>query len=80
MWYKYPQLCDLDLADPPGEVIDLLVGSDHYWNIVGEEIIHTDGGPIAVSSKLCWLLSGPLVSPHSHAMTFSHLAVCHGYS
>jgi len=76
---KYPQLCDLDLADPPGEnaeVIDLLIGSDHYWDIVGEELIRTNRGPNAVSSKLGWLLSGPL---HSHVTTFSHLAVGQGY-
>jgi len=74
-------LCDLDLADPPGEnaeVIDLLVGLDHYWDIVGEETICTDSGPIAVRSKL--VLSGPLASPHSHVMTFSHLAICQGYN
>ena len=80
---KYPQLCDLQLADPPGkstEVIDPLVGSDRYWNIVEEEIIRTDNGPTAVRSKLGWLLSGPLTSPHSHVSTFSHLAVCQGFN
>ena len=80
---KYPQLCDLQLADPPGkstEVIDLLVGSDHYWNIVEEETIRTDNGPTTVRSKVGWLLSGPLTSPHSHVSTFSHLAVCQGFN
>ena len=80
---KYPQLCDLQLADPPGkstEVIDLLVWFDHYWNIVEEETIRTDNGPTAVRSKLGWLLSGPLTSLHSCVLTFSHLAVCQGFN
>lgn len=50
---QYPCLCRLDLADPPGkapEGIDLLIGSDHYWNIVQEGVVHTEGGPIAVKS------------------------------
>ena len=80
---KYPQLFDLQLADPPvksTEVIDLLVGSDHCWNFVEEETIRTDNGPTAVRSKLGWLLSGPLTSPHSHVLMFSHLAVCQDFN
>ena len=45
---KYPQLCDLDLADPPGknaEIVDL-IRSNHYWDIVLKENIHTEGSPM----------------------------------
>ncbi|XP_064622006.1 uncharacterized protein LOC135484434 [Lineus longissimus] len=38
--------------------ISLLIGADHYWNIVGNHNVRGKG-PIAVSSKLGYLLSGP---------------------
>jgi len=47
---QFPQLFDLELADPPSdkaETINLLVGSDYYWNIVDEDTVRSDGGPIA---------------------------------
>ena len=38
--------------------ISLLVGADHYWEIVGDNIVRGDE-PTAVESKLGYLLSGP---------------------
>ena len=58
---KFPQLETLELADDfndGNDSIDILIGSDHYWNIVHGETIRCESGPIAVSSKLGWLLSG----------------------
>jgi len=66
----------LDLADPPSSgpgAIDILIGSDWYWNIVGGEVICTNGGPTAVCSKLGWLLSR---SDTSSRLVYSHLALC----
>ena len=41
--------------------ISLLVGADHYWDIVGDHIVRgVGGGPTAVASKLGYLLSGPV--------------------
>jgi len=41
--------------------ISLLVGVDHYWDIVGNHIVRgVGGGPTAVASKLGYLLSGPV--------------------
>ena len=60
---RFPSLLKLDLADPPSdspEGIDVLIGSDYYWSIVGEEVVQIEGGPTAVRSKLDWLLSGSL--------------------
>ena len=39
--------------------ISLLIGADHYWDIVEGDIIRGDS-PTAVGSKLEYLLSGPL--------------------
>ncbi|XP_065886645.1 uncharacterized protein [Dysidea avara] len=59
----YTHLEGLELADnldqPKGE-IDVLIGSDFYWNIVTEGLSYCDKGPIAINSKLGWLLSGPI--------------------
>ncbi|XP_077861471.1 uncharacterized protein LOC144341701, partial [Saccoglossus kowalevskii] len=38
--------------------IDLLLGADHYWQIVEDHVVR-GAGPTAVSSKLGYLLSGP---------------------
>ena len=62
---KFPHLESLELADDfdngNDDSIDILIGSDHYWNIVQGETIRSDSesGPIAVRSKLGWILSGP---------------------
>ena len=46
--------------------ISLLVGADHYWDIVEDDVIRGNG-PTAVGSKLGYLLSGPLTRTHSEA-------------
>ena len=48
------------------EEIDVLIGSDFYWQIVTGEMKKGESGPVALSSKLGWLLSGPL---HDSATT-----------
>ena len=39
--------------------MDVLIGSDNYWNIVHGETIGCESGPIVISTKHGWLLSGP---------------------
>ena len=57
-----PHLQNLPLAHPLSANkefdISLLVGADHYWDVVGDVIVRGDG-PTAVESKLGYLLSGP---------------------
>ena len=51
------------MADEPcssGNSIDLLIGSDFYWNFVNGETNRGKEGPMAVNSALGWLLSGPI--------------------
>lgn len=38
--------------------IDLLIGADHYWNIVEYQVVKGPG-PTAANSKIAYLLSGP---------------------
>lgn len=61
---SYAHVDGLELHDEPcssGRSIDSLIGSDYYWNFVTGETKRGDEGPIAVNSKLGWLLSGPTV-------------------
>lgn len=60
---NYPHLDGLELADEPFDAegsIDILIGCDYYWDFVTGETRQGDEGPIAVNSKLGWLLSGPV--------------------
>ena len=61
---QYSHLQDLDLADDSPvdhnlDTIDVLIGSDHYWDVVTGGIIRGIDGPVAISSNLGWLLLGP---------------------
>ena len=69
----YEHLNGLELADS-GDLsseleIDILVGSDHYWEVVTGRIIRGASGPAAVETKLRWVLSGPVGrgSPRKHS-------------
>ena len=39
--------------------VDLLVGSDFYWEFVTGETVRGDCGPVAIGTTLGWVLSGP---------------------
>jgi hypothetical protein len=62
-----PHLRELPLAHPVTNhekfEISLLVGADHYWDIVEDRVIRGNG-PTAVQSKISYLLSGPLPTHH----------------
>ena len=58
-----PYLRGLRLAHPitseESFEVSLLIGTDHYWDLVEDHVIR-GRGPTAVASKLGYLLSGPL--------------------
>lgn len=60
----HEHLVDLDLADaaehPDALEVDVLVGSDSYWKLVTGRIIRGDDGPIAIHTRVGWVLSGPV--------------------
>lgn len=47
----------LELADP--DEIDVLIGSDSYWDLVTRQVIGGDSGHMAIHTKAGWMLSGP---------------------
>ena len=72
-----PHLEGLELADQlkgSQDAIDMLIGLDFCWTIVMGDIRHSIHGPVAISSKLGWLLSGP-ISTHTPVITSSHLII-----
>ena len=61
----YQHLRKLKLADYHYDVetssIDILIGSDFYWSIFENDIIRgKEGEPVALKSKLGYILSGPM--------------------
>jgi len=40
--------------------VDVLIGSDYYWDLVLGEIKQQDNGLVAISSKFGWLISGSI--------------------
>ena len=66
---KYEHLANLDLADPADEndqmAIDMLIGSDYYWELTTGKIIRGESGPVAIHTRLGWVLSGPVDSQHT---------------
>ena len=76
---KFPHLECLELADDfdngGGDSIDILIGADNYWNLVEGDTVRGESGPIAVRSKLRWLLSGPGGIPAQSNAVLSNLVI-----
>ena len=50
--------------------ISLLIGADHYWDIVENDIIRSLG-PTAANSKIVYFLSGPVLNHSPTSTTFN---------
>ena len=77
---KYPHLQDLDLADAcsseQSSDVDMLIGSDYYWDVIIGDLKRGGNGPVAVSSKFGSLLSGPMKSKRGEdGYTVTNLAI-----
>ena len=53
---------------------NILIGSDQYWKLMTGEIVKHEQGPIALSTRLGWILSGPVSEregalPHTTLVT-----------
>ena len=74
---RYPHLQGLHLADcsDSQDAIDVLIGSDYYWDLVTNEIVRGDFGPTAINSKFGWLLSGPTEFATSSELTVTNLII-----
>ena len=77
---RFPHLVGLELADDvPSDSpleIGLLIGSDHYWEILTGKIQRGREGPVAIETRLGWILSGPVFNceqetPSTGLMTYA---------
>ena len=63
----YPHLGGLTFADEPEDVheldVDILIGSDHYWDVITGRVQRGTDGPVAIETRLGWVLSGPISIP-----------------
>ena len=66
-----------DDFDGSQDCIDLLVGADQYFQIVSGDTIRGEGenSPVAMSSKLGWLLAGPVSNSESVLDCISNLVI-----
>ena len=62
---SHDQLMNLDLADDVNArlPVDVLIGCDHYWELVIGSVCRNERGPTAIHTKLGWVLSGPTNTP-----------------
>ena len=74
---EYAHLSGLELADcsegTDVGTIDVLIGSDFYWKFVTGKVQCGGFGPVAIYSKLGWLLSGSIGSSLFTGDTYTHL-------
>ena len=59
------ELADMSIAETGQQDIDVLIGSDYYFNIVFGDVICGSSGPVAVGSMFGWVLSGPTSAEES---------------
>ena len=65
----YDHLKGLKLADSHSSNnetrVDILIGADHYWDFMTNDIRKGKFGPVAIYSKLGFILSGPIGNGYS---------------
>ncbi len=77
----YPHLGGLSLADSfdrSDKEIGILIGANFYHDFVTGDVIRGGSGPVALASKLGWILSGPVsyeTETHTCASVISNLAI-----
>ena len=74
---EYPHLRGLSLADNPSMVdsdmeVDVLIGADYYWKFITGKIKRGGKpGPVAVLTRLGWVLSGPVIQGNQKTLSCS---------
>ena len=80
---SYPHLRGLQLAnsslvnDIPTN-IDILIGSDHYFDVVTDEICRGGKGPVAINTIFGWVISGPTQKDIKDDASSANLTILRG--
>ena len=72
------QLSDLNILEgqQSDSSIDILIGSDYYFDILAGEIVRGESGPVAINSEFAWVVRGPTNDTVSGSGTSSvHLLI-----
>ena len=74
---NYPHLHGLKLDEysDSEDSIDVLIGSDYYWDFATNEIVRGDFGPTAVNSKFGWSFIRPNRTVISQETTVTNLTI-----
>ena len=74
-------LMGLDLADSTDGSshlpVDILVGSDYYWDLVTRSVCRSEKGPTAIHTKLGWVFSGPTLSSSAVLCSSTYITTTH---
>ena len=63
-------------VDASSDAIDILLGADYFFEIVTGEKRKGSAGPVAISSKLGWVISGPVDVAPKDANIYSNFVSC----
>ena len=55
--------------------VDVLIGSDHYWELATGEVRRGDSGPVAIKTRLGWVLSGMMPASSQHQPSSASLSL-----
>lgn len=75
--HSHPQLRGLKIAGRSAACnkrIDILIGADCYYTLVLGEVLKGCSGSVAISSKLGWLLSGPVACFNDNFDDYTNVA------
>ena len=79
----FEHLSGLDLADSSYQEgaqeleVEILIGSDYYWKFATGRVLRGRLGPIAIHTRLGWVLSGPLLGLDSRETAVNLIASTH---
>ena len=80
---SYDHLSHIELADSMkfsqnlGMDVDLLIGSDFYWKFLTGEIRWGEVGPVAMKTKVGWVLSGPVCQESTSQAASTNFVTSH---
>ena len=68
-----------------GDEIDVLIGSDFYWEVFTGKVARGENGPIGLEMKVAWVLSGVVGErkneTHTNFISYTHvLKIANGRS
>lgn len=64
----------ITLADPTffeSQPVDMLIGADHFWDLLEEGRLRLSSGPFLQNTKLGWIVSGPFYHTKHRTQTVS---------